>query len=665
MPRQGEDCKHMCGITGYFSPVLLQADEANHRLRTMARAIEARGPDGEGIWHDCEAGIGLAHRRLAILDLSAAGHQPMASDSGRFIVSYNGEIYNHIELRADLETAGKAPIWRGHSDTETLIAAIEAWGLDSTLNRTHGMFAIALWDRKVRRLSLARDRMGEKPLYWGWAGKTLVFGSQLKALRSHPNCPRDLCPDAVAQYMRFAYVPAPLSIHPGLYKLEPGCILQVDEAPPSAPPTTPLRPDMSHGSLSIRRFWSLEDTLAAGLANPFEDDAEALSVLEKTLSDAVARQTLSDVPLGAFLSGGVDSSLIVSLMQARATRPVKTFTIGFESAAYDESPHAAAVAKHLGTEHTEMIVTEAEALKVIPRLPGLYDEPFADSSQIPTFLVCLAAQEHVTVALSGDGGDELFGGYTRHLWAPRIWNSVGWMPPVLRQALGGAIGAIPTAAWDGLGALVGRISPRASVSRPGEKAHKLAERLRHAGSLEELYTSLAAVLPDLSDKGTSLPARLGDPLPANLMYDPAGWMMAQDMRTYLPDDILCKVDRAAMGVSLETRVPFLDPSVLQVAARMPTAMKLRNGGSKFPLRKILDKHVPNELIDRPKIGFGIPIEDWLRGPLKEWAWDAVTDKTFAGRPPSTRRTPNELPSWPEIMLSAWHAKLKEDENFKF
>jgi len=504
----------------------------------MTAALAHRGPDAEGIWTDGSAALG--HRRLSILDLSEAGAQPLHSTCGRFVIVFNGEVYNHLNLRRDIEETGVAVNWRGHSDTETLLAGVVQWGLDETLKRAAGMFALALWDRKEKRLSLARDRIGEKPLYWGWAGRTLIYGSELKALRCHPGFPKNICREALAQYLSFAYVPAPRSIHPGIYKLEPGCILEVNGTPPLSPPHQPLRPEETFGSLSIRRYWSLNETIEAGSRSNFATETEAVSTLENTLSEAVGRQMISDVPLGAFLSGGIDSSVIVALMQAQSSRAVRTFTVGFENAAFNEAPHAAAVAKHLGTDHTEIIVTENEARNVIPLLPELYDEPFADSSQIPTHLVCRAAREHVTVALSGDAGDELFGGYNRYIWGPSIWRRLRGTPAPLRRALGRVISVVPSSAWDRVGTLG---KGRFAVSRAGEKAHKLASGLRTIESVDDLYQSLVSAWPgDTLVKGLQgAPSSiLNDDLPDFLKADPAARMMVQDMRSYLPDDGSCQ-----------------------------------------------------------------------------------------------------------------------------
>tara|TARA_B100000678_G_scaffold269528_1_gene256749 strand:- start:6257 stop:8167 length:1911 start_codon:yes stop_codon:yes gene_type:complete len=594
----------------------------------MIKALHHRGPDREAVW--IGEGVALGHQRLSIIDLSDAGAQPMVSACGRYVIAYNGEIYNHLALRDMLAAEGAAPSWCGHSDTETLLAGIAHWGLDETLCKTRGMFAIALLDRQRGRLSLARDRMGEKPLYWGWAGKALVFGSELKAIRRHSEAPSETDREALALFLQFAYVPAPRTIHPGLFKLEPGTILETTLSFPAAPPDKALRPGQRYGELFIRQYWSIEETLTKGDQQRFSGDAEAITEIERTLSDAVERQMLADVPLGAFLSGGVDSSLIVALMQTHSMRPIRTFTVGVENADYNEAPHAALVARHLGTDHTEVTVTEAEVQQVIPMLPTLYDEPFADSSQIPTFLVSKAARAQVTVALSGDAGDELFCGYDRYFWGERIWNRISWMPYPARAALGASLGAVSVGAWDRTGALLNLRAGRNSGL--GDKVHRLASRMRRVRTSDDLYRSLVTDWLDgalVSAIGVRSDARLNDPMPSHLSEDPVGRMMLQDMRSYLPDGILCKVDRAAMGVSLETRVPFLDPDVIDIAARLPASMRARDGRGKWALRQILYKHVPRELIDRPKSGFGIPIGLWLRGPMRDWAEALLAPEALA------------------------------------
>ena len=595
----------MCGLTGLLGRPGPEP-ELSASVRRMAGELRHRGPDAEGVCVDAEAGLALGHRRLAILELSEAGAQPMVSADGRYVIAFNGEIYNHLALRRHLEEAGAAPRWRGHSDTETLLAAIAQWGLEAALRQAVGMFALALWDRHERVLSLARDRMGEKPLYYGRVGGCLAFASELKALRRAPGFDNAIDRDALALFVQFNYVPAPRSIYAGISKLPAGTVLRV-----GADRT-------GQGELpEPETWWSAAETARAGIADPITDEAEALSALEAALGDAVAGQMLADVPLGAFLSGGVDSSAIVALMQARSARPVATFTVGFDEAGYDESPHAAAVARHLGTEHHETRVSAADARNVIPHLPSLYDEPFADSSQIPTFLVAQAARRKVTVALSGDGGDELFGGYNRYFWGRRIWDRVGWLPFPLRRAMGRGLQAVPPGVWDAAGGTLLR-----QVVRPGDKAHKLGARLQTVRGGDDLYRSLVTEWRQESD----IVQRCGRPTAAlddDTAIDGIGGMeqrmMLWDQLTYLPDDILCKVDRAAMAVSLETRVPFLDHRVVELAWRLPLHLKIRAGAGKWALRQILYRHVPRELIERPKAGFAIPVGPWLRGPLRDWA----------------------------------------------
>ncbi|NCC92986.1 MAG: asparagine synthase (glutamine-hydrolyzing) [Opitutae bacterium] len=627
----------MCGIAGF---VLAHPEAAAEAIQAtaikMAAAMRHRGPDDTGTWADADAGLWLSHARLAILDLSPAGHQPMVSACGRYVLAFNGEIYNHLDLRAEL--AGAQLAWRGHADTETLLAAIVAWGLEASLQRCVGMFALALWDRRERALTLARDRFGEKPLYYGWVGpgtgRAFAFASELKALRAWPGFANPVCREALRQYLRFLYVPTPRSIYQDIYKLEPGHLLRVTA-------------EAARGEQSALRksaYWSLTATVAAARQQPLTDEPAALAELEAALARAVGQQSVADVPLGAFLSGGVDSSTIVALMQRQARRPVLTFTVGFEEAGFDEAPFARAVARHLGTEHHELRVTAAETRQVIPALPRMYDEPFADSSQIPTFLVCQAARRRVTVALSGDAGDELLGGYNRYFWGPRIWQRLAWLPHPARRALGRAIAALPVPAWDALGAPLNALLPGArGLSRLGDKAHKLAARLGAARDLDALYEGLvtewqypvpvvhqATTGPGIGGDGFagvgSVSGSMLDFSEASMLWstlasglDPVETMMVRDALTYLPDDILCKVDRAAMATSLETRLPFLDHRVAELAWRLPLGMKIRSGQGKWALRQILDQYVPRELIERPKAGFAIPVGDWLRGPLRDWA----------------------------------------------
>lgn len=608
----------MCGLTGFRQPEGFDPQQAQETARRMAETLVHRGPDDRGVWVDGAAGLALAHRRLAILDLSPAGHQPMVSASGRYVIAFNGEIYNHLELRAELEKAGQAPAWRGHSDTETLLAAFEAWGVEGALAKTVGMFAIALWDRATRTLALARDRLGEKPLYYGWVKSALVFSSELKAIRAYPGFDANIERQALVLFMRHNYVPAPWSIYENIWKLPPGCFVQFGAGDTA-----------SSGRGEVQAYWSARTVAEQGLRTPFAgSEAEAAVELERLLHQSIAGQRLADVPLGAFLSGGVDSSTVVALMQAQAGAPVRTFTIGFHEEGYNEAEHAKAVAQHLGTDHTELYVTPREAMAVIPRLPQLYDEPFADSSQIPTYLVAQLARRQVTVALSGDGGDELFGGYNRYFWAMHLWRRLERLLHPMRVLAARAILAVTPARWNQLFSFARPLLPqRLRYANPGDKLHKLAGLLA-AAQPEALYLHLASHWED--------PARLvlGAEEPTTAVTDPAAWldcpdfeqrMMYLDTITYLPDDILVKVDRAAMGVSLETRVPLLDHRVVEFAWRLPLSMKIRNGQGKWILRQVLYRHVPQELIERPKMGFGVPIDHWLRGPLRDWAEELLSE----------------------------------------
>ena len=601
----------MCGIAGFLS--LNGFSGAQAKAARMAEAIVHRGPDDSGIWLDDADGIALAHRRLSVLDLSPAGHQPMLSTDGRYVIVFNGEVYNHLALRRAL--AGTHASWRGHSDTETLLAAIVAWGVEETLKRCVGMFAFALWDRQARSLTLARDRLGEKPLYYGWQGETFLFASELKALRAHPAFRSEIDRDALASFMRHNYVPAPYSIYRGIHKLLPGTWLV-------------LGPDDREGR--TRTYWSARAAALAGQRQPFAgSDTEARSALEGVLGHAVAGQMLADVPVGAFLSGGVDSSAIVALMQAQSSHPVRSFTIGFDVEGYNEAEHANAVAAHLGTQHTELYVTAEQALAVIPRLPALYDEPFADSSQIPTFLVAELARRHVTVSLSGDGGDELFGGYNRYFWATGIWRRVGWMPVSMRAALAGALTTLPPAAWNHIFKGLRHFLPASwRYANPGDKLHKLAEILA-VRTPDEIYLGLVShwKSPTQVVRNAHEPATvLTDPTQWQDMPDFRNRMMYLDQMTYLPDDILVKVDRAAMAVSLETRVPMLDHRVVEFAWSLPMNMKIRDGQGKWLLRQLLYQHVPAAMIERPKMGFGVPLDAWLCGPLRDWAETLIEER---------------------------------------
>lgn len=505
--------------------------------------------------------------------------------------------------------------WRGHSDTETLLAGFTHWGAEETLRRAVGMFTIALWDRRDRVLTLARDRLGEKPLYYGWQGNTFLFGSELKALRAHPAFQADLDRGALALLLRHNYVPAPYSIYQGIHKLPAGTFLQVTAKSALAPDPSP-----AGGRGEPTAYWSLAEVAERGMSNPFSgSDDEALQALEQYLGAAVRGQMVADVPLGALLSGGLDSTTITALMQASSSQPVRTFTIGFEERDYDEATHARAVAAHLGTDHTELRLSGDDALALVPQIPAMYDEPFADSSQLPTHLVMKLARQHVTVALSGDAGDEIFGGYNRYFLAPKVWRRVGWMPLSLRRALGARL---TTFSIETINRLAGSLTRRIGIAQPGDKAHKLGRRLSEVRSMDDLYVSLVSEWPQAGGMvvgGHMPPNRLDDRAQWPQLADPVARMMALDALTYLPDDILVKVDRAAMAVSLETRAPFLDREVVEFAWSLPMKMKIRHGRGKWLLRRLLDRYVPRNLIERPKMGFGIPLDAWLRGPLRGWA----------------------------------------------
>ena len=589
----------MCGFSGFIGYSKLDIDEVKLVSSSMNDKLHHRGPNDSGIWCNADEQVALAHKRLSIQDLSSAGHQPMVSPSGRFIIAYNGEIYNHLILRKNL----KSEKFKGDSDTETLLVAIENWGIEKALNMANGMFAFALWDRKQRQLILVRDRIGEKPLYYGWQDNTFLFGSELKALKQHPSFKAEINRDAIPLLLRHNYIPAPYSIYKGVYKLEPGCILRISLAEPSP---------------KINTYWSATDMAISGIKNQFSGTAnDAVNRLEKLAMDSVSQQMMSDVPLGALLSGGVDSSTVVALMQAKSDRPVKTFSIGFNESEYNEAVYAKKVANYLGTDHTEMYVQPEDAIAVIPEIPELYCEPFSDSSQIPTFLISKLASQQVTVSLTGDAGDELFCGYNRYQMTDKLWNKLSMLPVPLRSLLGNGINSISPQVWN---KLAGYIPGTKNVNNIGDKLHKGAGVLA-SRSVEELYLGLVSAHRD--------PAKLviGAKEPATLLLgntpDLIGLsdiqrMMALDLMTYLPDDILVKVDRAAMGVSLETRVPFLDHRIVEFAWSLPQSIKLMDGQTKWPLRQVLYRHVPKELIERPKMGFGIPLDKWLRGPLRDW-----------------------------------------------
>ena len=608
----------MCGIAG----ILAEGGLAPGIVERILQPIAHRGPDDHGIWTDEAAGIGLGHRRLAIVDLSPAGHEPMLSASGRFVITFNGEIYNHHELRKALEEQGAVPDggWRGHSDVEVFLEGIGAWGLTETLRRSVGMFAFGLWDRKQRTLSLVRDRFGEKPLYYGWAGGDFLFGSELKVLRAHPRFSSAIDRKALKLFAARTYIPAPLSIYEGVFKLPPGCVLTLSGESAARPRSDPPEEDKAEDGLSLTRYWSYRDVVRRGLDDPLADEEEALGELEEALARAIGGQAMADVPVGAFLSGGIDSSTIVGLYQKYSSIPVRTFSIGFEEDAFNEAGHARAVAEHLGTVHHERIVTVRETRDVIPLLPAMYDEPFADSSQIPTHLVSRFAREQVTVALTGDGGDELFAGYNRHFAAPRLWRQLRKVPQPLRVVSGSSLGKLPSQFWSGVGGLL----PGRRQAHFGGKVQKALRVAASASNFDEVYCSF---LDEWSHEPSPVLGGGGGgmrfDLDIGIDAPDAVRMMYCDGVSYLPDDILAKVDRASMAVALETRVPFLDHRVAELAARIPLDMKVRGGRGKHILRRLLDGLVPRELVERPKAGFGIPVGQWIKGPLRPWAEDLL------------------------------------------
>lgn len=650
----------MCGLAGFFGAPGKRAGEwLATSVQAMTDAIAHRGPDDAGCWVDAPAGVALGHRRLSILDLSPEGHQPMFSADGRFVIVFNGEVYNFLDLRKELEAAGHR--FRGHSDTEVMLAAFTQWGVEESAKRFNGMFAFALWDRHERVMHLGRDRLGEKPLYYGWGGGALVFASELKALKRYPGFEPAIDRDSLAALLRFNYIPEPRSIYQGIRKLPPASLLSWNGGSE--------RPDP-------RLYWSLRKVIERGMDRPFVgSDRDATDELERLLKDAVGLRMISDVPLGAFLSGGTDSSAIVAMMQAQSRRPVRTFTIGFQEKEYNEAHHAREVARHLGTDHTELCVTPNQALAAIPKMPTLYDEPFADYSQIPTFLVCELARRHVTVALSGDAGDELFGGYARYAMGRKLWNAFGWMPAFARSALGAGLICPPVAWWDAAAKAASSCLPaKWKAARAGEKLRALAGILRAPG-MDLLYLNLVSAWKQPEQ------VVLGAEDPATPITDRRGWprvsdythrMMHLDMETYLPGDILTKVDRASMGVSLESRIPLLDSRIIEFAWRIPLSMKVRDGKGKWLLREVLHRHVPRHLMDKPKRGFGIPLDQWLRGPLREWAEDLICEERlrregFFDPAPIRAKWREHLGGtashpfrlWPVLMFQAW---LAEQEN---
>ncbi|HXW33340.1 MAG TPA: asparagine synthase (glutamine-hydrolyzing) [Acidimicrobiales bacterium] len=646
----------MCGIAGFLDRSAARPRGMHEILDLMVSTLVHRGPDDSGAWIEPEAGIALGHRRLSIVDLSRHGHQPMHSRSGRYVLDYNGEIYNFLELREQLEARGHR--FGGSSDTEVLLGAIDEWGLKGALSRSNGMFALALWDRREHELSLARDRFGEKPMYYGWAGDCLLFASELKAIRAHPAFENEIDRGALALYMRHNCVPAPYSIYRGVQKLPPGTILSIagSAGPRTLPEPVP--------------YWSFEELVESETRRPFtEPGSDALEELEHLLRDAVGMRMQADVPLGAFLSGGIDSSLVVALMQSQSSREVRTFTIAFDDTQFDEAADAAKVAEHLGTDHLEMLVTPKDALEAVPKMPTIFDEPFSDSSQIPTYLLSVLTREHVKVALSGDGGDELFGGYNRYSWSRRFWDNVRRVPRPLRAAAAKALQKIPPRSWDKAFTVAEPILPSSlRVRMPGNKLTKVADVLPST-DLHEVYVRLCSHFNDPTalvvgsiEPGSWLSRSERWPGVA----EPVELMMFLDSMTYLPDDILTKVDRASMAASLEARVPYLDHRVAGLAWRFPLEWKISDGKGKLPLRQILHRYVPEELVERPKMGFGWPVGSWLSGPLREWAEELLDERRLRRegilnadvvsrmwRDQKEGRRDRQYQLWDVLMFQAW------------
>lgn len=640
----------MCGLTGFLETThYLTSSQKKSVTHNMLTALTHRGPDDQGLWIDPSAGIALGHCRLSIIDLSPQGHQPMHSACGRYVMVYNGEIYNYLEIRKELQDSGVTAGWHGDSDTEVILAAISHWGLEKAISQFTGMFAFALWDKKHQTLKLIRDRLGEKPLYYGWMNKTFLFGSELKSLRKHPSWQGEIDQNVLALFFRRSCIPAPYSIYKNIFKVLPGTFVSVAQKDITKDTNSPLEPIY---------YWSAQEIVEAGANEPLDNTEEGIiSQLDTHLRNSIKGQMIADVPLGAFLSGGVDSSTVVALMQAQSTQPVKTFTIGFEEDAYNEAHDAKAVAKHLGTDHTELYVSPREAMNIIPNLPSLYDEPFSDSSQIPTYLISKLARHHVTVSLSGDGGDELFGGYNRYLWGNRIWGKISGYSSSLRHVLNWGIKALSPKAWDSVFQFLDPLVPKSVKQRnPGDKLHKLAGILMSKHP-QEMYLRLAShwdtpksIVPGSEEISTLL---TNSKRWANIQ-DFTSTMMSLDMICYLPDDILVKVDRASMGVGLETRTPFLDHRVVEYAWKIPMHMKIRNNQGKWVLKQVLYKYVPKELIERPKMGFAIPIDSWLKGPLRDWAEDLL----------SPDKLKNEGFLNPEPIRKVWQAHISGKENFQ-
>jgi asparagine synthase (glutamine-hydrolysing) len=635
----------MCGINGFYSKTL---STFNNVIEKMNSAIFHRGPDTNGVWVNKNLGIVLGHQRLSIIDLSVAGNQPMQSNSGRFILTYNGEVYNHLEIRKELEKSTSNIKWRGNSDTETLIEAIDFWGIDAALQKIDGMFAFGLWDQKTRSLTLVRDRIGEKPLYYGWQGegenKVFLFGSELKALKIHPEFKGEINRDAIVLQLRHNCIPAPYSIYKDIYKLLPGHYIELKES------------DLKKSLLPISKtYWSLEEAAIYGNNNQLtQSETDIKKDLERHLQSSVKKQMISDVPLGAFLSGGIDSSTVVALMQSQSNNAVKTFTLGFDENDYNEAKYAKKIAQHLGTDHTELFVLSKKAMEVIPKIPYIYDEPFSDSSQIPTYLISQLAKQHVKVALSGDGGDELFCGYNRYAMSKNFLNILNLMPSSFRKIVASGLQSISPQNWSKISKFIPILNQYVNF---GDKMHKVANTLE-AKTLSDYYYMLSShwqnpteVVINSKEPGTLLTEFKPELKGLNSQQQ----MMALDFITYLSNDILVKLDRAAMASSLETRVPFLDHKLIEYVWKIPHSLKFRNGQGKWILKQILNQYVPKNLTERPKMGFGIPIDTWLRGPLRDWAENLLNEK----------RLTQEGYFNPKLIRNKWAEHLSEKRNWQY
>ena len=633
----------MCGISGFISKDYMHSESYIKILNNFNTALSHRGPDASDIWYDEQNRIGMAHRRLSILDLTDAGSQPMISEDGNYVLVFNGEIYNHLEIRKKLSKSS----YKSHSDTETILHAFQEWGLEKTLKNTVGMFALALWDRNTKALYLARDRFGEKPLYYGFTNDNFVFSSELKAIKKFPGFNSEINRQSLSLFFKYSYIPTPYSIYRGINKLPPGTFIKIENYG-----------DINKSNINLNPvfYWNFKKIIENAQKNLYNiSDNEAIDLIENQLNKTISNQMISDVPLGAFLSGGIDSSLIVALMQKQSNKTIQTFTIGFNENNFNEATYAKDVAKHLNTDHTELYVTSKDALSVIPLLSNIYDEPFADSSQIPTYLVSKLTQSHVTVSLSGDGGDEVFGGYNRYIFANNIWDNLKPCPNFLRFGIKNILTSISPTKYDNLNKFL-KLLGHSSINNLGDKIYKFAELL-NVNNEFDVYLNLVSQWTNTND----LILNSSEPLTTITNFNSwpkldnyTHWMMAIDTLTYLPDDILTKVDRAGMATSLETRIPFLDHNLVEMAWRLPLNMKIRNGQSKWILRQILDKYVPNELIDRPKMGFGVPIDLWLRGPLKEWGSELL----------NYTRLKNEGFFNPDIVINKWNEHQSGKRNWQ-